>query len=373
MYKPVRTCATCRKPGPSQKCPCGTASYCGAECQKASWNTHRGVCTIHLSAQAQAAKNEHGRKSVEFIIANYKLALCFGGEQQTVKSQKMLIKCLEACHRLALDTSFDITNQKLVLGITECLSESYSNQHNFRMEQVVLEQALVLGRRIYDENDDHFQLITTALQRSKSMNSNDSAVTYLEEILSACRVDDDPHIAFCNTELCGAYQRAGKTDLAMDAGTKALKLARQLDDQQLIGDVLTHLAIILIDEDKLEEAICHLEEALPTLRITSGEKSVDVATVLAQFGRIYKKQGKQQDSLKMFQQSLRYIRRGAGDTQLNVPPLVHEIFLNYCRTCQGTTALELLVKEEDIMRHILTDYDKTKQELTKIVGDIQAC
>jgi hypothetical protein len=165
IYKPVRTCVTCSKPGPSQKCPCGTASYCGVECQKASWKTHRGDCTIHLYAQAQAAKHEHGTDSPETILANYKLALLFSKQQQMVKSQKILVKCLEVCNRLrSHHQRFAIASPHIILPITHSLSETYGKQDNFGMQQELLEKALVIARQLYDENDGEVQRLVSALE-----------------------------------------------------------------------------------------------------------------------------------------------------------------------------------------------------------------
>jgi len=50
-------CSQCNKPSAPSSCPCGTASYCNAICQKAAWPSHKGphkaVIDAKLAEQAQ--------------------------------------------------------------------------------------------------------------------------------------------------------------------------------------------------------------------------------------------------------------------------------------------------------------------------------
>ena len=46
---PIKLCSYCRKEGDLQKCDkCFTAGYCGKDCQKSHWKTHRNICSFYL-------------------------------------------------------------------------------------------------------------------------------------------------------------------------------------------------------------------------------------------------------------------------------------------------------------------------------------
>ena len=56
-----KVCGACNKPGCSLKCACKLVFYCGGECQRAHWPTHKKDCRLALAKRVKDAKREHGR------------------------------------------------------------------------------------------------------------------------------------------------------------------------------------------------------------------------------------------------------------------------------------------------------------------------
>jgi tetratricopeptide (TPR) repeat protein len=126
------------------------------------------------------------------------------------------------------------------------------------------------------------------------------------------------------------------------------------------------IAFVLSKVNRTEEALLNLEEALPILRITCGEKGVSVASTLFQIGDIYERKGKFEAALKLFEKSLRYTRRVAGDEALNLRTYTQRIIGLYNKLCRFDDALEMLKKDEIFMRHILPNYDSLVNQMTFI-------
>ncbi|KAG1652527.1 hypothetical protein FOA52_009226 [Chlamydomonas sp. UWO 241] len=61
-----RPCYSCHKTAQEAGVPklrlcgrCGIARYCGAECQKAHWKTHKVVCAAHKEGSEQPPTGHH--------------------------------------------------------------------------------------------------------------------------------------------------------------------------------------------------------------------------------------------------------------------------------------------------------------------------
>src|SRR6056300_585073 len=64
-----KICGACNKPGCSLKCACKLVFYCGEECQRAHWPTHKKDCRLALAKKVKDAKREHGRDDEAVAIA----------------------------------------------------------------------------------------------------------------------------------------------------------------------------------------------------------------------------------------------------------------------------------------------------------------
>ena len=68
LAKP-KICVACNKPGCTLKCPCKLVNYCGEECQRAHWPTHKKDCRLALAKKVKDAKREHGRDDSAVAMA----------------------------------------------------------------------------------------------------------------------------------------------------------------------------------------------------------------------------------------------------------------------------------------------------------------
>jgi tetratricopeptide (TPR) repeat protein len=92
---------------------------------------------------------------------------------------------------------------------------------------------------------------------------------------------------------------------------------RQNDDIG-VSSALLCMAQISIQQNRLQEAMDRINNALKLIRRVNGEKSCEAATALCQVGRVYQKQGHLDASFKMFRRALRYRKRTLGDQHVHV-------------------------------------------------------
>ena len=70
-----KICGACNKPGCSLKCACKLVFYCGEECQRAHWPTHKKDCRLALAKKVKDAKREHGRDNAAVAEARLMLLM----------------------------------------------------------------------------------------------------------------------------------------------------------------------------------------------------------------------------------------------------------------------------------------------------------
>src|SRR6056300_866863 len=64
-----KICGACNKPGCHLKCACKLVFYCGEECQRAHWPTHKKDCRLAHAKKVKDAKREHGRDNEAVALA----------------------------------------------------------------------------------------------------------------------------------------------------------------------------------------------------------------------------------------------------------------------------------------------------------------
>ena len=75
-----KICGACNKPGCSLKCACKLVFYCGEECQRAHWPTHKKKCRLALAKKVKDAKRKHGRDNEAVAMARLEVGVAH--EQQ---------------------------------------------------------------------------------------------------------------------------------------------------------------------------------------------------------------------------------------------------------------------------------------------------
>jgi tetratricopeptide (TPR) repeat protein len=362
-------CATCGTVAPKlKKCPCGTAHYCGSECQKKDWPTHKEECTEYLTTNTKTAKATHGRESTQFIIALFLLGKQFLENQQWMKAENVFLKCRDNCHLLELDKSSNYNHKKIVIVVIHYLGINYRCKYAYKLARTTCEEALVLARQlpgtdgieIRDEIISEIELIDAMLI------GNGAEVTCYQEKIQQCTVGDDIYATNLYIDLCCCHVDRSELSLAMDAASKALTIARQLDNQKGIGATLNKIAMIRHKMGKPDEALSYMEEALPILRATFGNKSQIVAGAIVEYGKINESLGKYDGVTKMYKKALLNLRRVAGDNHPNVQYIVKTLWDSHVTQGQLPEALVLMEKEESLMRIVLLEkFDPIRAVLRK--------
>lgn len=57
-------CGKCGGAGSLYKCECKQIFYCGQNCQRGHWNTHKNECSFALSDKVRRAEKEWGKRDI---------------------------------------------------------------------------------------------------------------------------------------------------------------------------------------------------------------------------------------------------------------------------------------------------------------------
>ena len=303
-------------------------------------------------------------------MAQYILAAQFHNNQNWVGVVKILLKCRDDCHRLALQASCEPRTKELVVDIFDILGEAYVRQCVFELALPIFEDALVFAQQIPGNDNTSSEKITHKIKAAKmAILKQGGDVALIQKNIQRCTIGDDAQVAVLYGDLCGTYMNRGDLELAMNAGSKSLATARQVGNQELVGDMSFRIASILYRLGKPDEALPYIEEALPILRATHGNKSVAVAEAIFQLGLIRESLGEIDSVIKLYEKGLRTLRRAAGDQHANVEIFMKKLWSTYMRHEEYAKALKLMKKEEKIMRSILPNYESMCSNLANVCSE----
>jgi tetratricopeptide (TPR) repeat protein len=369
MENALRPCAHCAKPHAPQRCLCHMVSYCGPNCQKSHWVEHKKTCSVHETTNMEKIKMEHGRDSAEMIVTQYNLAGTLRNNEQYWKAEKILLKCLKSCEAQHFHEPSSNNNKKeMVALILLALGEVYVDRYELDKSRKLFNRALVLVEQAFGTGHWLLRILRRRLVTVKSIEKIDgSDIEFLETSLKYCQVDDDDDIISINYLLCASYCNLGELDLAMEAGLKSLAHARKISAMSSVGEALYCLSIVRSKQGEWDQALSNIEEALPILRATCGEKNVSVASALFQLGEIYAHQKRSDDALKLYKKALRYTRRCTGDKYRNLPAYTRKIIEVYDSQCRFAEALSMLEKDEGFFRSIMSEYDMITCQLRDLI------
>src|SRR6056300_146556 len=107
-----KICGACNKPGCSLKCACKLVFYCGEECQRAHWPTHKKDCRLALAKKVKDAKREHGRDDeavaearMEAGIAHKEQGRYREAEQCYLEARRIYLEIHGEGHRISAEVS----------------------------------------------------------------------------------------------------------------------------------------------------------------------------------------------------------------------------------------------------------------------------
>jgi len=78
-----KVCGTCGKVDAPLRCECKADFYCGKECQRASWESHRGSCCWDLERKLEKLRGRLGRDHLNVGKAASDLAMLFLKQHRT--------------------------------------------------------------------------------------------------------------------------------------------------------------------------------------------------------------------------------------------------------------------------------------------------
>jgi tetratricopeptide (TPR) repeat protein len=176
--------------------------------------------------------------------------------------------------------------------------------------------------------------------------------------------DDKLALALLNN-LGVLYFKNGELDKAMEIYVRLLSLwktklcnhpAYSARSRRIgVGNALLNISHVLIDQGMLVEAMCNLDEALQLLRAVHGEKSTEAAAVLCLVGDVYRKQGKLDESLKVYNTALRHRHRALGKN--------HEV------VASSWTKLALVLEDQGYVQDALNLFEYAVGKQREALGD----
>jgi tetratricopeptide (TPR) repeat protein len=288
--------------------------------------------------------------------------------EQWINAEKVLVKCSDSFHRLGLDKSPRPADKFLAIELLLRLGESCERQHPDIVEKKTFENALVLVHQLPEskERDEYYKRLNSTIEFLDSLLENGGRSS-IQKMIRECPVGNENRKAKLYNALCGAYLRNGDFELGLETGYITLSIARRVDNQGLIGDILATIAANLYNTGKTDESLSALEEALPILRATLGNKSVKVAQNTFLLGEIYERQWKHDNAIKMFKKAFRNMRRAVGDENIDTKLYMRNLLRFYVEQDKYLVALAFMEKEEPLMRRVfLEKYDTTFSSLREM-------
>jgi tetratricopeptide (TPR) repeat protein len=320
MERPRRPCISCGRHNAPFRCPCKAQSYCGAECQKASWLTHKKKCSVFLSSDLVAKRTEFGDDAVEVGKASRGIGKVFMGQEQFKDALKSFQRA-ERIYRLLYGELADVADISRLLGMI------YHRQGQYEVARKKFKDALRIFRSVYGRN--HFEVASTLNSFGATdiaLGKKDKAAEKFRLALAMVQPITLPQecalaLALLNN-LGILHAQDGLLDKAMKNYVQVLRLWRSrlakgpessAINRMGVGTALLNIAHVLIEKEQLDEAMSHLDEALQLLRRVHGEKSTEAATVLCLVGDVYRKQCKRDEALQVYRRALRHRKRILGE------------------------------------------------------------
>jgi len=304
-------CAACGTHGAQKRCQCHTQRYCNETCQHLVWKTHRKRCPWQLSKKKIHIQRAHGNDSEKLLVVDIVLGEIFGQHGRLDEAEKSLLDA-ERISKMVLG---DGPSAGVVLN----LANLYQKQGKYEKAVEKYNEALTINR-CFEHNEglaNSLHGLGTVFQARGQLHEAAEKYEEAKEIYLVCSSDK---VRVVLGDLGSIHQQNGMFDKAMMAYTEALELERlvcspvsPLLNSQNTSCLLLNIASVLVNQDRLEEAVTHTIEARRIICEIHGKKSAEAAVTLVRLGQIYIKQGKIEESLTQHHKALRYRRRALGD------------------------------------------------------------
>jgi tetratricopeptide (TPR) repeat protein len=321
-----KICGACNRPGCDLKCACKLVFYCGEECQRAHWPTHKKDCRLAHAKKVKDAKREHGRDN--FSVATARMQAGIAHQQQGRFRQAE--QCYLEAHRVFTSLSREgnsISGHTVesILGHTcGVLGMLYKDMGRFDEAISMLKESIQIQRSTTGESS---QQVGVALQSMGDLlytqGKHEEALATLEEalvILTETAGKESDLVAAVLTEKGNSLVAMNRQDEARAMHEEALRIFRIAygDDSSEVATSLNNLGNILFDTGMLVEARDNFEEALGIMRRVHGERHPSVAALFHGIATVLSRQGQFDEALKMFKKALKIKRKVLGEDHVDV-------------------------------------------------------
>jgi tetratricopeptide (TPR) repeat protein len=333
MEKSKWACAACGKKRAKFRCACKWESYCGVQCQKKRWDTHKGSCTVLLSKNvklAQEASTDCGHVCQEVVTAMMTLAEIIGAQDRYDEAEKMMLDALQIA-RVLCGTEPGLLTRNRTRNVAPILhSLGHVLQQQDKLEEAVEKFEESYGIYVDWYGPDHVSIAPNKMSMGSLwciMGVSEEAHEQFGHALKLYRAEYETtgaenwkmHIATCLCSVGSLYAESKDFVSAVDNYTEALDIQRSLaPGGPNAGDTLMFIVDLLVLQDKLVEALSRIEEALPILRGVYGPRSVTISRALMRLGDIYQKQREFDMSLKAFRKARKSRSRVLGEDNVLV-------------------------------------------------------
>ena len=346
-----KICGACNKPGCSLKCACKLVFYCGEECQRAHWPTHKKDCRLALAKKVKDAKREHGRDDEEVAMARFEAGLAHSKQGRYREAEQ----CFLEARRIYLE----ICGEGHVPDtVSAMLGDLYSLMGRYDEALAMQLKYLDILRSIKGERS---QLVGRILKRIGStlysQGKYEEALTRLEEaqsILTETSGAEHSLVASVLTVKGNCLCDLRRRDEALPMYEEALRIHRIAGDDSLhVAASLSNIADILFETGMLSEARANYEEALGIYRRVHGEKHPSVATAFSSIASVLLEQGQHDEALEMHKKALKIRRRTLGKDHQDVAVSLEKIGRVHARQGKHDEAVEMYDKALSIFTRAL--------------------
>ena len=340
LAKP-KNCSACEKPDCDLRCACKLVYYCGPECQRKDWSSHKKKCTVALAKKIRDAKKEHGKDDVEVLKARMDAADALRLQGRYTDAER----CYLDARRIAVDKGGKGCQD--VGDISRCLGDLYSKTGRYGEATKLLQEALRIARSTEGERSnaagEALHLMGDSLHLQGKFVEALSKLEEAEGIFKeAAAGPDHPYMANVLQSKGVCYYYMGRINEARSTYNECLRISRKVhgDDSEEVAALLQNLGNIYSDMNLLGDARAMYEEALEIGRRMHGERHPNVANSFNNIANVLDKSKQHDEAIKMHQKALKIRRRVLGENHQSVASSLMNMATSYFQIDKFEQALE---------------------------------
>ncbi len=144
---------------------------------------------------------------------------------------------------------------------------------------------------------------------------------------------------------------------------RALNLAKKIDDRLSQAEILNTLSQIFYNEQKLEDALLYIEQALEIYRQEKGEDSPEVADMYNNMAIINEAAGNYDEAVRLMMENIKRVKESDSFDDLYLASSYNNLAGIFWSLNQPQNALEYLAKAKEIKEKALPPDDPQLAEI----------